>query len=78
MRTGILQHQNIVRLDVERRIVDALGEIGERGEHDGAAFVLEQLCVGRRALEDRALRRQIAEQRDETALRFERLVALSR
>ena len=76
MRAGILQHQNIVGLDVERGIVDARGEIGERGEHHRPALVLEQLGVGRRALEDGALRREIAEQRDQPALRLQRLAAL--
>ena len=56
-------------------IVDARGEIGERGEHHRHAFVLEQLFVGRRALEDRALGREVAEQRHQPALRLERLVA---
>ena len=66
------------RLDVERRIVDARGEVGERGEHHRPALVLEQLRVGGRALEDRALGREIAEQRDQPALRLERLVARAR
>ena len=60
---------------VERGIVDARGEIGERGEHHRPALVLEQLRVGGRALEDRAPGREIAEQRDQAALRLERLVA---
>ena len=76
MRAGILQHQNILRLDVELGIVDARGEIGERGKHHRPALELEQIGVGGRALEDRALRRQIAEQRDQPALRLQRLVAL--
>ena len=74
MRAGILQHQNIRRLDLERRIVDPRRQIAERGKHHRAAFVLEQFGVGRRAFEDGALRRQIAEQRDQAALRFQRLV----
>ncbi len=61
MRPGILQHQNVIRLDVKRRIVDPRREIGERGKHHRAAFVLEQFGVRGRALEDRALRRKIAE-----------------
>ena len=61
-------------LDVELRIVDARGEIVERREHHRPALVLEQSGVGRRAFEDGAVRRQIAEQRDQAARRFERLV----
>ena len=75
MRAGVLQHQNVLGRDVERGIVDARGEVVERGEHHRPALVLEQLGVGGRALEDGALRRQIAEQRDQPALRLERLVA---
>ena len=41
-RSGILQDQKIVRRDVEVRIVDARREILQRGEHDRAAFALEQ------------------------------------
>ena len=63
-------------VDVERRIVDAGGEIGERREHHRAAFVLEQFGVGRRALEDGALRREVAEQRHQAAGRLERLVGV--
>ena len=75
MRAGVLQHQDVLGAHVERRIVDARGKIGERGEHHRHALVLEQLLVRRRALEDRALGREIAEQRHQAALRFKRLVA---
>ena len=78
MRPGVLQHENVLRVDIERGIVDARGEIGERGEHHRPALVLEQLRVGGRALEDGALGREIAEQRDEAALRLERLAARAR
>jgi hypothetical protein len=56
--SGVLQHQEIVRRDVEPGIVDARRQILERGKDEGAAFLLEQLRVGRRALEDRALWRE--------------------
>ena len=55
-------------------IVDALGKIIERAEHDRAAFFLEELRIGRRALEDRAVRRERAEERDQPALRGERVL----
>ena len=42
VRAGILQHQDILRLDIERRIVDPRRKIGQRREHHGGAFVLEQ------------------------------------
>ena len=76
MRPGILQHQNVVRLDVELGIVDAGGEIFQRREHHRPALVLEQSGVGRRALEDGALRRQIAEQGDQAARRLKRFLRL--
>ena len=76
MRAGVLQHQNVVGGDVELGIVDARGEVLQRGEHHRPALVLEQLGVGGRALEDGALRREVAEQRDQPALRLQRLVAL--
>ena len=78
VRAGILQHQHVLRRNVERRIVDARGKIGERGEHHRPALVLEQPGIGRRALEDGAPRREVAEQRDETAVRLERLIARRR
>ena len=37
-------------------------------EHHRAAFALEELRIGRRALEDRAVRRERAEERDQPAL----------
>ena len=67
MRPGILQHQDVVRLDVQRGIVDAGRQIFQPIEHHGAALVLEQRWRRRRALQDRAARRQIAEQRDQAA-----------
>ncbi len=78
MRAGILQHQDVVRRDVEIGIVDARGKVRERGEHHRPALVLEQLCVGRRTLQDRAARREIAEQRDQPALRLQRLLRARR
>ena len=69
----MLQHHEIVGRDVEIGIVDARRQILERGEHDRAPLLLEQFRIGGRALEDRALRRQRAEQRDEPALRLQRL-----
>jgi hypothetical protein len=48
-------------------------EIFQRGEHHRPALVLEQIGVGGRALEDGALRRQVAEQRDQATLRLQRL-----
>ena len=43
-------------------------------EDDGASLVLEQALVGRGALEDRAVGREVAEQRDQPARPLERLV----
>ena len=73
-RPGVLQYQEIVRRHIERGIVDARREVLERGEDDGAALLLEEFRVGRRALEDRAFRRQRAEQRDQPALRLQRII----
>ena len=75
MRAGILQHQNVVGLDVEIGIVDASGEIGQRGEDHRPALEFEQIGIGGRALEDGAAGREIAEQRDQSAQRLERFVA---
>jgi len=72
----VLQHENILRLDIKRRIVARAARSAERREHHRPALVLEQLRVRRRALEDRALGRQVAEQRDKTRLALEWLLAL--
>ena len=56
-RAGILQQHKIIRGHVEIGVVDARGQILERGEDDRSAFLFEQVRVGRRALEDRPLRR---------------------
>ena len=76
MGACVLQDEHVVGADVERGVVDARRKIGERGKDHRAAHVLEQFCIGRRALEDCALGGEIAEQSDEPALRLERLVAL--
>ena len=76
MRAGILQNENVVGFDIELGIVDARGQILERSEHHRPALVLEQIGIRRRAFEDGALRRDIAEQRHQPALRLERLFAL--
>ena len=68
LRSGVLQHQKIVGGHVEVGRVDARGEIVERGEHDGAAFALEQARIGGGALDDGAVRRERAEQSREPAL----------
>ena len=72
-RPGILQHQEIVRGHVEAGIVDARRQILERGKDDRPPLLLEQFRVGGRALEDRALGRQRAEQRDEPAHGLQRV-----
>ena len=69
-RTRILQHQHIVCMHVEVRIVDARSEIFQVLEDHRASVVLEQTLVGRGALEDRAVRREVAEQREQTAVRW--------
>ena len=60
----------------ELRIVNAGRKILERREDNGFALVLEQICIGGRTLEDRALRREIAEQCDQSSLRLQRFLAL--
>jgi hypothetical protein len=75
MRSGVLQHHEVVGVDVEVGVIDARGEIGERGEDHRPALFLEQRGIGGRALEDRTLRGEIAEQCDQPALRLQRLVA---
>src|SRR5262249_34448274 len=75
VRAGILQHQHVLRSDVERWVVDARGKIGKGGENHCPARVFEQFCIGRRALEDGALGSEVSKQGNEPSLRFERLVA---
>ena len=75
MGAGILQHQHVLRSDVESRIIDARGKIGKGGENHCPALVLEQFCIGCRALENGALGSEVSEQGDEPPLWFERLVA---
>ena len=43
LRAGVAQHQHVVGRHVERRIVDARGQVLERIEHHRAALVLHQL-----------------------------------
>src|SRR5215813_12951284 len=76
MRAGILQNEDVLCIDVQLRVVNTCGKILERGEDDGLALVLEQVCICGRALEYRALRREITEQGDEPSIRLQRLVAL--
>src|SRR6185437_16098201 len=64
--------EDVMRFDVKLRIVDARRKVLERGEYHRAALVLEQTAVCGRALENGALRRKIAEQRDKPAFRLER------
>ena len=65
LRPGVLEHEEVVGPHVEIRRVDPRRKIVERGEHHRPAFPLEERRVGGRALEDRAARRQAAEERDE-------------
>ena len=67
LRAGVLQHERVVRPDVEVGIVDAGREVVERGEHHRSRGLLEQPRVGGGALEDRALRGERAVERDEPA-----------
>jgi len=61
MRAGILQDKDILGVNVQLWIVNTGGKILERREDNGFALVLEQVCIGGRALEDRALRCEITE-----------------
>ena len=47
LRPRILHDEKIVRLDVERGIVDARGKVRGRAKHDSAAAALEEPRVGR-------------------------------
>src|SRR5690349_24197648 len=76
MRSGILQNKNVLGLDVQLWIINARGKVLERRENNGFALVLEQVCIGGRALEDRAMRREIAEQGDQPSLRLQGFLAL--
>src|SRR5262249_38457654 len=73
MRTGILQNKNILGIDLEALIIDASGKVFERRKYDRAAFELKQIGVCGRALEDRTLRCQVSEQRDQPAFGLKRI-----
>src|SRR4051812_39427533 len=74
MRPSILQHENVRGRHIEGWIVNARGKIVQRGERHYTTLMLEELRIGRRALENGATRGEIAEQSDQAALRFERLI----
>ena len=74
-RPGIAHHEDIVFGDVERRIVDALGHVGDGIEHHRAAFMLHQFRRRRALLDDGAARREIAAQDRHAAFFLERIVA---
>ena len=73
--TGILQHQDVVRPDVEIGIVDAAPRVVERGNTTARAVFSNRRGVGGGALEDRAFGGELAVQRDEPALRLTGLSA---
>ena len=75
MRAGILQHQHVVRSRLRARDRRCAPRDRRAREHHRPALVLEQPRVGRRALEDGAPRREVAEQRDQPTVRLERLLA---
>lgn len=62
MRTGILQNENILRINLKALIVNSRCKVVQRRKYNHATFMLEQAGVCGRALEDRTLRRQISEQ----------------
>ncbi len=72
LRSDVFQHQNIVGVHVERIVIDALRHVLDVLEHHGAPLVLHQLRVGRRLLDDRPARREIAAQHRDTAARIDR------
>src|SRR4249919_4280256 len=76
MRAGILQDKDILGVNVQLWIVNTGGKVLERREDNSFALVLEQICIGGRTLEDRALRREIAEQGDQSSQRLQRFLAL--
>ena len=47
--TGVLQQQAVVRAHVQRRVIDARGQVGQRGEDDGARLRLQQRRDWRRS-----------------------------
>lgn len=74
MRAGVLQNEDVVRPNIEVRIVDTPCEILQAREHDGPALGLEQSGRCGRAFDDRALRREVASQRDQAAFARDRSV----
>src|SRR5262249_54267272 len=67
MRTGILQNENILGINLEALIIDTRGKVFKRRKYDRAAFELKKIGVRGGALEDRTLRCQVSEQRDQAA-----------
>src|SRR4249919_848441 len=76
MRAGVLQNEDVLRIDVQLRVVNTRGKILERREDDGLSLVLEQVGICGRALEDRALWREITEQGDQSSVWLQRFAAL--
>src|SRR5581483_9703666 len=54
-------------------LIDASGQILQAVEHHGPRLALEQARVGRRALDDRPARREVAEQSRQSAAALERI-----
>ena len=73
-RPRILQHQRIVWMHVQIRIVDAGREIVEILEDDRSSDMLEETLVSRSALEDRPVRRNVAEQGEQPSAALKRIV----
>jgi hypothetical protein len=69
--TGVAQHHDRARVDVERGVVDAGGEVVDVVEHDRAALVLQERGVGGRDLHHRPVRAERAAQDDEAAAAVE-------
>ena len=57
-------HEDIRGGDIEVRVIDAAREVLEVGEDHGATLALEELRVGGGLLQDRAVRREVSEQRN--------------
>src|SRR5262245_54496992 len=76
MRPGVLQHQNILGVDVELGIIATRRKIFQRVKYPRPALVLEKIGVRSRALEDGTLWRQVSKQRDQAAFFLQRFAAL--
>src|SRR4030095_247025 len=66
-RACVLENEHVLGGDIERRIIDTIGEVFERFEHDSAPGVAHQLLTCGGLLDDRTAWREVTAQHRDAA-----------